>query len=282
MRAPGFGGATLGATGPYVSIAPSCASSPAVSSRSLAITWTQRASMYVTPAHALRAFISALARRAALSAARPGRTSTRAPDRAGSLRLQRGCDPRDRWPCVGLKCRAGHELVARDVAASGLDADLVGHHGRRTIARPLCLARKPAPHELLVEAARLLATSEPLLVVLGVPVARRVGRMDLVDHDDRTRSVDPHLVLGVGEDQALLRRVRAARGEQRLGDRRRSLEVCRRDPTHREQLVFAHRHVVIALGGLRRRREDRLRQRLVLAHAVRQRVAAERARTLLV
>jgi hypothetical protein len=70
--------------------------------------------------------------------------------------------------------------------------------------------------------------------------------------------------------------------EQPGGDRRGALELVGGHLPHRQQLVLADRDVVAALGRLGRRRQDRLRQRLVLAHAVGQRVAREAARALLV
>src|SRR5690606_2456473 len=148
-------------------------SSGTVSGRATAITCAQRASMAVTPV----SFASTLARRAADNADRPTRISTsRGSDRRG--------DTWNRWARVGDERRAGHQLEARDVAPRCLEPNFVGHRGRRAITRPLRLVREPAAHVLLVQRTRFLAPREPLLVVVRVPVPRRVRGVDLVDHGE--------------------------------------------------------------------------------------------------
>jgi hypothetical protein len=106
--------------------------------------------------------------------------------------------------------------------------------------------------------------------------------VDLVDDDDLALGGDAELVLGVGEDEAALGGAGLPEREQPLGDRRGALELVGGDLPHRQELVLADGDVVAALGGLGRRREQRARQRLVLAQPVGQRVAREGAGAALV
>src|SRR5262245_61878041 len=102
---------------------------------------------------------------------------------------------------IGGKRLAGDGLVGLDVAARRLDAHLVRARGDRTVALE-ALPREPAPHVLLVERLWILSTSEALLVRAREPEARRVGRVDLVDHHDVALPVLAELVLRVDQDEA--------------------------------------------------------------------------------
>ena len=170
---------------------------------------------------------------------------------------------------------AGELLVGGHVALARRGHDVVGDRRRR---RGLVPARAggPVAHVLLVE--RRLAV--PDLVLVGGPEARRVGRADLVAEREHAGGVEPELELRVGQDHAARPGV--------LGDR---LVDGDRDVAQPPgELVGAHElrgpgqvdRLVVALLGLRRRREDRLRQLLGLLQAGGQLDAGDRARALVV
>ena len=194
-----------------------------------------------------------------------GRIRTRALTRAAPVRAQ---------PL--LEGLAGDPLVGFDVAAPGPGDDLLGdRRGRRALVP--AAAGGPVADVLLVE-ARLAAAR---LVVLGRPVARGVGRQDLVADDQLAGRVEPELELGVGQDHA----VRGGRGRPR-----RSRARSRRRRTLLHQLAVADQgggllevdRLVVADVGLRRGREDRLGQLLGLLQARGQRDPRDRSGGLVV
>ena len=219
------------------------------------------------------------ARRDALSAARPRRDDHAAPSAAAN--------PRDGLARVRHERAPRDELVARDVALRGprggchRASRAAGHRPVHfAVSRGASAARTPCRASAAPHRAR-----EARLVVIGVPVARRVGRVDLVDQDERavrargpSRTSCPARIKPRASPRARARpRTRSRR------ELRGAIEEVGRDPAHREQLGARHTHVVIALLRLRRRREDRARQWLVLGHAVGaargRRTSARRART---
>ena len=169
-------------------------------------------------------------------------------------------------------------LVGLDVALRGLAAHRVGQRGRRAVAL-VALLRVPAPHELLVHRLRIGAVGHRALVGVEIPVPRRVGRVDLVDHGERAGVVETELVLGVDQDQALLLGPLLAFGEepqhQRLG------AVVERARRSRPDAIAASREVELVVRALLRLgggRQQRARQPLVLAQALGQPMAAVDAR----
>src|SRR5690606_1773111 len=110
-----------------------------------------------------------------------------------------------------------------DVAARGLDAHVVGDRRDGAVAGE-ALRREPAPHVLLVEALRLLARGDALLVAPREPDPRAVRRVHLVDDDDRAVRRATELVLRVDEDEPARRAHLAAPREERVRDARRRLE----------------------------------------------------------
>src|SRR5262245_47785016 len=80
---------------------------------------------------------------------------------------------------VGREVAAGDLLVGLDVAARGLATDVDRDRRRRPVT-PVPLLLEPAAHVLLVERLGVAPLGERLLVAVAVPVARGVGRVDLV------------------------------------------------------------------------------------------------------
>ena len=129
-----------------------------------------------------------------------GRISTRAPhaSRTRAAALQ----PR-------LERLADDQLVGLDIPRARARDDVVGDRGRRRLLVPAACGG-PVAHVLLVE-ARLAAAD---LKAVGRPVARGVGRQDLVADDQLAGGVEAELELGVGEDHAALARVGGGEGVQ--------------------------------------------------------------------
>src|ERR1017187_2394386 len=102
---------------------------------------------------------------------------------------------------VGHEFATGHDLVERHVAAGRLATNLVGERGWRAIAG-VALGGQRVANVFLVEAARLLAAVEARLVVVGVPVARAVRRVNLIDEAQAAIAPAADFVIGVDQDQA--------------------------------------------------------------------------------
>ena len=104
----------------------------------------------------------------------------------------------------GLERPLGDLLGERDVARCGGDPDLIRHGRRRAVATEAALD-EPLAERLLVQGALILAGGEQLLVRVGVPEARAIGRVDLIDQDDVVID-ETELVLRVDQDQPALGR----------------------------------------------------------------------------
>src|SRR5690348_8348461 len=123
---------------------------------------------------------------------------------------------------------AGDGLVDLDIDPRRLQYDL-GRNRRDWIPIGVAARDDPAAHEVLVEAFGRLARREAAIVAPGLPVAAAVGRVDLVREHDAPVPVEAELVLGIGEDEAVLVGDGAAPREESERSRRYLLPLCRRE-----------------------------------------------------
>ena len=93
-----------------------------------------------------------------------------------------------------LEGGTGESFVGVDVAGAGLLPHVGGQCGRLAVAA-VAGGEQCAAHDLLVEALGLLAGGEAFLVAVGHPVARRVGRVHLVDQQQLPSSSMPNSYL---------------------------------------------------------------------------------------
>src|SRR5690606_26194289 len=129
---------------------------------------------------------------------------------------------------------------------------------------------------------RRFTAPHPRLVRIGVPEARRVRRVDLVDDDDPPLRRLAELVLRVDEDETALRAVLLTATEERHRHLGGVIEILGAHPRELQDLLARGGHVVCALCRFRARREQRPRQALVLPETVGQAVPTELAGAALV
>ncbi len=193
-----------------------------------------------------------------------------------SARLESEVPPDAALRLLGVRHEdlGGEELEDLHVAAGGFEEDLLGDIGDHRPLPPEALLGEPAAHVLLVERPRFFAARHEFLAVRGVPVARGVRRVDLVDEDDRAVGIDPEFVLRVDEDEAALLRLRLPEGEHLLAHGDARLERGGVQDAAGDDLLRGQVHVmaVLRLGG---RGEDDLWQWNVLPHVVGQDAAVE-------
>src|SRR6266513_3354387 len=130
--------------------------------------------------------------------------------------------------------------------------DFARKRRRGGVAVPLALllqSSEVVPQRLLVE-ARLAAAGS---VAVRGPEARRVGRQDLVDHEQATVGRGAELELRIGDDDASRRRVAAARLVQAEA---RAPELVGEGTAERFDDVSEGHVLVVAHVGFGRRRED--------------------------
>jgi len=120
-----------------------------------------------------------------------------------TLELQILANARQGLVEIGHELAAGHEFVERHVAARRLTANLVGERRRRSVAG-VALGGQRIADVFLVEPARLVAAIEAGLVIIRVPVARAVRRVNLVDETQAAVAAAADFVFGVDQDQPAL------------------------------------------------------------------------------
>ena len=185
------------------------------------------------------------------------------PVQGGLRHVRLGRSRRARRPSSRGRCsRLGQAAPRLQVLLGGPG----GHLGRQ-----LGTGRRLVPVERLEVVAHVLLVVARLalagLVAVRRPEPRRVGRHGLVD-EDQLAVEDAELELGVGDDDAALQGVGRA---ERVELQRRVAHLLRHLPADEvdgrlERDVL----VVVADGGLGRRREERLREPAGLDEALRQ------------
>ena len=161
------------------------------------------------------------------------------------------------------------DVALRDAVAVG-----VGHlRHLLTLLALEAVIDEPLADKLLGELALRLPGLVELLIGVGIEVAARVGRVDLVDEVDLAVFL-AKLVLRVNEDEPLLLRQLAPtleEAERNVGD---GLQLLGGHQSLLDDLLRGDIHVVsgVSLGG---RREDRVLEVLILLHPLGQDHAAE-------
>ena len=134
--------------------------------------------------------------------------------------------------------------------------------------------RQVIAQRLLVETGLAV----PGLIAVGRPEPRGVGRQDLVDHDQLTLRRRAEFEFGVGDDDAALRRVIAARLVQSQAGATQPLGG---EPAEAAHDVFEGDVLVVPLLGLGRGRENRGIELGAFDEPLGHRLAGERSRFLI-
>ena len=162
---------------------------------------------------------------------------------------------------------AGDVLVELHVAVGDARHNLRSHLGNPLPLLTLeTVGHEPFADELLRQLALALAPCKALLVSLGVEVARRVGRVDFV-HEVDDAVLLAELILRVDENQPHFCSNLAAAAVDGARVALQLLVILAAYESRRDNLLLRD-ILVVALGGLRGRGDNRLGELLVLDHAV--------------
>ena len=175
---------------------------------------------------------------------------------------------------------SGDELVELDVASRKLVDQVGGGLGDHLVLVGVAVRAVPGAQELLIDVVGVLAGGKARLVGGGDPVARRIGRVDLVDQADHSVLVLAELVLRVHQDQAVLVRHLLSEREQLARLLRAVVPVLLAHEAALDHILG--RDQLVVLVRLRRRRDQVLPELLVLLEALGQVDAAVLAHTVLV
>src|SRR2546421_6845237 len=222
----------------------------------------------------------------------PSGASLTAPPRpkGGTRKAERGTAGRGRSPhdtptsvprsafrvprsSCGLQLLPGNQSIRLQIPLARRLYHLRGQRRRRRVPVPRALLLQPrqvVAQRLFVE-ARLAPAG---LIAVGGPEARRVGREDLVDHQQPSVRCRPELELRVGDDDAARGRVAATRVVQAQA---RPLELLGQWTPDRLHDVRERDVLVVPDLGLRGGREDRRIQPRALHQARRGRLPPQPA-----
>src|SRR5580704_15457961 len=200
----------------------------------------------------------------------PGPAGRGSPPWAG-----RGPEPSSGSGEPGVERLARDALVRLDVLLAGARDHVFRDRGRRWVPIPAG-RRGPVAHELLVE-ARLCAAG---LVFVRGPEAGGIGGADLVAERQLAVGVEPELELGVGKNDPALAGVLG--GVLVDGDRDLADALGQRAVADQLGGALEVDVLVVALGGLSRRGEDRFGQPVGFAETGRHRDPAHLAGPLVV
>lgn len=167
-----------------------------------------------------------------------------------------------------LEVLSGDEFIELDVASGELVDQIGGGLGDDLVLVGVAVRAVPGSQELLVDVVGVLPGGEARLVGGGDPVARGVGRVDLVDQTDHSVLVLPELVLGVHQDQPVLVGHLLPEREQLARLLRAVVPVLLRHEAPLDHVL--RRDQLVVLVRLGRRRDQVLPELLVLLESLRQ------------